>query len=93
MAHQGHVSLQVRGPGAVRLFGGLVTGDDGSERQGPSFGEWPHASVYRLMHDGEYRLAARHALSSVSRDSFVRGCPTVLARSAWPLRFWAMAAC
>ena len=68
MAKDGRVLLTIRGPREARLFGALGAGGEASEL---SLGEWPFLSVYRLMHDGEYRLARPEAAAS-SRESRVR---------------------
>jgi hypothetical protein len=65
----GRVGLELRGPAPARLRG---------ELQAPgavtlSLGEWPASSVYRLMHDGEYRLPSRPRLQAVPRHSEAGG--------------------
>jgi hypothetical protein len=37
-------------------------------RSALSLGQWPYQSVYRLMHDGEYRLATTERLSGPARS-------------------------
>ena len=67
------VALTVEDPsGAARLYGDLGTPRSPGVDDGLSLGQWPWLSVYRLMHDGEYRLPARQPLSG-SRASRVDG--------------------
>ena len=73
MARGDRVGVEIEGPEGTWLFGDLVMPQDGDLRRGLSFGEWPHASVYRLMHDGEYRLAAEYRLSGGQPVSTVGG--------------------
>ena len=56
----GRVAVVLRGgPRGARLHGDL----DDRASTALSFGQPPYLSVYRLMHDGEYRLAAPRALA------------------------------
>jgi hypothetical protein len=71
---QGLVGLTVRGPSSVRIFGSLDDGQPASDR-GLSLGQWPLQSVYRLMHDGEYRLVLDQPLASLARSSRRAGAP------------------
>ena len=50
---QGLLAIKVLGDGGMRLFGDIRAGSDGPRL---SVGQWPHVSVYRLMHEGQYRL-------------------------------------
>ena len=61
-------------PFSSRLFfdTGIVDRLQSRVDDGLSLGQWPWLSVYRLMHDGEYRLPARQPLSG-SRASRVDG--------------------
>jgi hypothetical protein len=62
--------------GAARLFGALGTPEAEGIDRGLSLGQWPFLSVYRLMHDGEYRLAARQPLQGSRRSQvFGRALP------------------
>jgi len=66
MGKDGRVALTVRGPGSVRLFGNLATPGLDGVHDGLSLGEWPYLSVYRLMHEGEYRLPRREGLGTTA---------------------------
>jgi 4-amino-4-deoxy-L-arabinose transferase-like glycosyltransferase len=68
MAGPGGVQLTLLGSAEQRLAASLDDGGGALERD-LSFGQWPHASVYRLMHDGEYRLAVDQPLSGRARHS------------------------
>jgi hypothetical protein len=73
MVEGARVALTVEDPsGAARLYGDLGTPQGAGVDPGLSLGQWPHLSVYRLMHDGEYRLPTRQPLSG-SRASGVAG--------------------
>jgi hypothetical protein len=67
MVKDGRVEVQVSGPGTARLRGELQSAGEGRHAT-LSLGEWPYQSVYRLMHDGEYRLAALEPESGTSRS-------------------------
>lgn len=45
--------IRVSGEAGTRLFGDIRPGDGGPRL---SIGNWPYLSVYRLMHEGQYRL-------------------------------------
>jgi hypothetical protein len=72
MAGPGGVQLTLQGSPAERLFGSLDDGEAAVDH-GLSLGQWPHASVYRLMHDGEYRLAVDQPLGGLGRRSRYAG--------------------
>jgi hypothetical protein len=72
MATGGRVQVSLRGGSRARLFGALAAAD-ASRDPGPSLGHWPHLSVYRLMHDDEYRLEAPQTLAGQGRASRVEG--------------------
>jgi hypothetical protein len=73
MVEGDRVALTVEDPeGAARLWGDLGVPQGPGVDPGLSLGQWPYLSVYRLMHDGEYRLPTRQALSG-SRASRVAG--------------------
>ena len=73
MLRDGRVALAVRDTsGTSRLFGDLGAPQGEGVDRGLSLGQWPFLSVYRLMHDGEYRLPARQPLEG-SRHSHVDG--------------------
>ena len=66
MVKDGRLRVTLHGAREALLFGALGAGAEAPEL---SLGEWPFLSVYRLMHDGEYRLARPWATagSRVSR--------------------------
>lgn len=53
----GTLTVRVSGKGTTRFFGDIRSGSDGARL---SLGQWPFLSVYRLMHEGEYRLPTRN---------------------------------
>jgi len=69
MAPGGRFGLSVHGSGHESLGGDLGVPDRAGVYDGISLGEWPYLSVYRLMHDGEYRLAVRQPLEPAARLS------------------------
>ena len=78
MARDGRVDVRIEGPRSARLRGELTLPGE-SVHPGLSLGQWPYQSVYRLMHDGEYRLAAATRLSGAARSSLGgRGLPALL---------------
>jgi hypothetical protein len=73
MVQGGRLALVMRDDsGAARLFGDLGAPEAEGAFRGLSLGQWPFLSVYRLMHDGEYRLPAPQQLEG-SRRSQVAG--------------------
>jgi hypothetical protein len=73
MVSGGRVALTLEDPsGQARLHGDLAVPQSSGVDTGLSLGQWPYLSVYRLMHDGEYRLAAPQTLRG-SRASRVGG--------------------
>jgi hypothetical protein len=72
MAPDGRLGLEVRGPAQDALHGALMDREATVDR-GLSLGQWPWVSVYRLMHDGEYRLSAEQPLDGGPRRSLVAG--------------------
>ena len=73
MLRDGHVAMTIRdAAGAALVFGDLGAPESEGIDRGLSLGQWPLLSVYRLMHDGEYRLPARQPLEG-SRRSEVDG--------------------
>jgi hypothetical protein len=73
MVSGGRVAVTLEDPsGQALLHGDLGTPHSPGVDAGLSLGQWPYLSVYRLMHDGEYRLAAPQALLG-SRRSDVAG--------------------
>ncbi|MBN2370868.1 MAG: hypothetical protein JXO72_10290 [Vicinamibacteria bacterium] len=75
MATSGRVSLRIVGSADDRIGGDLATPDANSVYHGLSLGEWPYLSVYRLMHDGEYRIPVRRALAGSGYSSRWNGEP------------------
>lgn len=72
MARDGRLRLTLRGPRGAWCYGAL--GDPGATLvNGLSLGQWPYLSVYRLMHDGEYRLAVEQPLAGLGRMSMHAG--------------------
>jgi len=53
----GSLEVRMSGGPSTRLFGDIRAGNDGPRL---SLGQWPYLSVYRLMHEGEYRLPTRN---------------------------------
>ena len=73
MVQAGRFALTLADPaGAGRVYGDIGAPQGAGVDAGLSLGQWPFLSVYRLMHDGEYRLPARQPLSG-SRVSRVDG--------------------
>ena len=73
MVSGGRVALTIEDPsGQACLHGDLAVPQSSGVDAGLSLGQWPYLSVYRLMHDGEYRLAAPQTLRG-SRASRVGG--------------------
>jgi 4-amino-4-deoxy-L-arabinose transferase-like glycosyltransferase len=68
MAGPAGLRLTLQGTADQRLAASLDDGNGALEHD-LSFGQWPYASVYRLMHDGEYRLAVDQPLASRGRRS------------------------
>jgi hypothetical protein len=60
----GRVAVTLGGSPGATLHGDL----DDRARTALSFGQPPYLSVYRLMHDGEYRLAAPRALAGARQS-------------------------
>ncbi len=49
----GELEVRVSGDAGMEVFGDIRAGDAGPRL---SIGNWPYLSVYRLMHEGQYRL-------------------------------------
>jgi hypothetical protein len=73
MAPGGRLGLRLRGTERERLGGDVGVPDGEGVYEGVSLGEWPHLSVYRLMHDGEYRLPVRQRLEPAARAGRIDG--------------------
>jgi hypothetical protein len=67
MAGDGRLAVRIAGGAPGRLRGELRLPGEGVH-SALSLGQWPYQSVYRLMHDGEYRLAAPEQLSGSARS-------------------------
>jgi hypothetical protein len=67
MAAGSRIGLTIDGDPDVRLHGDLGAPLRPASYEALSLGEWPHLSVYRLMHEGEYRLPAGRALEGERR--------------------------
>lgn len=52
----GELRIRVSGGAGTRLFGDIRAGASGPRL---SLGDWPYLSVYRLMHEGQYRLPTK----------------------------------
>jgi hypothetical protein len=73
MVRDGKLAVTIRdASGRSSIFGDLLAPRSEGIDRGPSLGQWPFLSVYRLMHDGEYRLPARQPLRG-SRSSEAAG--------------------
>ena len=68
MSRDGRVVVRISGPRSARLRGELRLPKE-AIHTGLSLGQWPYQSVYRLMHDGEYRLATPERLSGSARST------------------------
>jgi hypothetical protein len=73
MVRDGKIAVTIRdASGECRVFGDLGAPRAQGIDPGLSLGQWPLLSVYRLMHDGEYRLPALQPLRG-SRSSQAGG--------------------
>ena len=73
MVRDARVALMGEDPtGRARMHGDLAAPRSPGTCGGLSLGQWPYLSVYRLMHDGEYRLRTTQTLEG-SRTSAVDG--------------------
>ena len=70
----GELTLRVTGGPHSRLFGDIRTGALGPRL---SLGNWPYLSVYRLMHEGQYRLPTMNAPPQACDLPSVSGRPGV----------------
>lgn len=66
--------IRVRGDATMRVFGDIREGDEGPRL---SIGNWPHLSVYRLMHEGQYRLPVGDAPPQACSAKGLSGRPGV----------------
>lgn len=72
MSREGTVALTVRGDARTHVAGDVGL-DPPRSHHGLSLGHWPHFSVYRLMHEGEYRLPVHQPLDGGERRSWAGG--------------------
>lgn len=68
----GELRIRLSGSGATRVFGDIRGGNDGPRL---SLGAWPYLSVYRLMHEGEYRLPVFNAPAQACVAAGISGRP------------------
>lgn len=68
------LKIRVSGTGATRVFGDIRAGQDGPRL---SLGAWPYLSVYRLMHEGEYRLPVFNAPPQACVAAGISGRPGI----------------
>lgn len=68
----GELKIRVRGNASSRIFGNIRSGAGAPTL---SLGNWPYLSVYRLMHEGQYRLAAPTAPPSSCVAAALSGRP------------------
>lgn len=95
----GELRIRVTGSVATRVFGDIRTGSEGPRL---SLGNWPYLSVYRLMHEGQYRLPTTDLPPQSCLASSLSGRPGVMliripageegrmAQKAGKPPFWAM---
>jgi hypothetical protein len=76
MSRDGRIGVTLRGNPGSRLAGD-VGPDPAGEHHGLSLGQWPQVSVYRLMHEGEYRLPLHQPIDGGRRTSW-RGSGRVI---------------
>ena len=69
MMRGGHLAVTVRG-GPRDFLRGDVGPDPEGSHHGVSLGQWPLTSVYRLMHEGEYRLPVDQPVDRAIRRSW-----------------------
>ena len=74
MLTAGRMGLTLRGDAGSRLAGD-VGADPPRSHHGLSLGDRPYLSVYRLMHDGEYRLPVHQATEISDRRALRKGTP------------------
>lgn len=66
------LKVTVSGGPSIRVFGDIREGNDGPRL---SIGDWPYLSVYRLMHEGQYRLPAPNTPPQRCQGSGISGRP------------------
>jgi hypothetical protein len=70
----GELSLRVSGDSRMRFFGDIREGGEGPRL---SLGNWPWLSVYRLMHEGQYRLPTFEAPAQACVSPGIEGRPGI----------------
>lgn len=70
----GELSIRVRGEAGTRVFGDIRAGGGGPRL---SLGNWPWLSVYRLMHEGQYRLPTFRAPAQACVAQGLSGRPGI----------------
>ena len=68
------LNVRVIGDSRMRFFGDIREGGDGPRL---SLGNWPWLSVYRLMHEGQYRLPTFEAPAQACESSGIEGRPGI----------------
>lgn len=74
MLAAGRLELRVTGGAGARIFGDVRAGHEGPRL---SVGEWPYLSVYRLMHEGQYRLPTPSAPAQACEARGLSGRPGI----------------
>lgn len=70
----GVLQLRVTGGPDERIFGDVRRGNEGPRL---SVGEWPYLSVYRLMHEGQYRLPTEASPAQACEAKGIAGRPGI----------------
>jgi 4-amino-4-deoxy-L-arabinose transferase-like glycosyltransferase len=74
MLSTGELRIRLTGGSQSRVFGDVRDGDEGPRL---SVGNWPYLSVYRLMHEGQYRLPTRVVPSQACKARGISGRPGI----------------
>lgn len=74
MLATGLLHLRVTGGAGARIFGDVRAGHEGPQL---SVGEWPYLSVYRLMHEGQYRLPTDATPAQACEAKGISGRPGI----------------
>ena len=70
----GDLRIRVSGEAGTRVFGDIRAGGGGPRL---SIGNWPYLSVYRLMHEGQYRLPTFEAPEQACVAQGISGRPGI----------------
>ena len=70
----GEFRIRLSGEAGTRVFGDIRPGNGGPRL---SIGNWPYLSVYRLMHEGQYRLPTFKAPAQACDASGLSGRPGI----------------